>query len=143
MHPDPAHLPPVHHPPLPACSCPSSCNVEDYTNLVQMEHCRLAGLYDLNQSNPWVAQQLLQWITNITETYAVDGLRLDTVPYVWPTFWTQFQASADMVRACRRQAAWRGAPVALRARAATAASRPVDAAAGGCSTSWARWTPAT
>lgn len=75
------------------CSiCPSGqCNVQDYTNLVQMEHCRLAGLYDLNQTNPWVAQQTLAWITNITTQYKVDGLRLDTAPYVWPSFWTQFQ----------------------------------------------------
>lgn len=79
------------------CSnCPANCEVNDYTNGVQMEHCRLAGLYDLNQSNPWVAAQLVQWIQNITTEYNIDGLRLDTVPYVWPSFWTQFQAAADM-----------------------------------------------
>jgi alpha-amylase len=42
--------------------CPAGCDVQDYTNLPQMEHCRLAGLLDLNQTAPSVAARLrLLW----------------------------------------------------------------------------------
>lgn len=49
---------------------------------VQVEHCRLAGLPDLNQSDPWVSAQLTQWVSNIITTYGFDGLRIDTVAEV-------------------------------------------------------------
>lgn len=36
-------------------SVAAGCNVQNYTDPVTMEHCRLAGLLDLNQTNPAVA----------------------------------------------------------------------------------------
>lgn len=77
-------------------NCPSGCIINDYTNPIEMEHCRLAGLMDLNQSNPLVASLLLDWISNMTETYSVDGYRIDTIPYVWPWFWTEFSKAAGV-----------------------------------------------
>ena len=91
----------------------------------KVEHCRLAGLPDLNQSNPWVAQQLTQWISGIVSKYSLDGIRIDTIPEVcipccagaaclghdWdpllrhcfafvlqvePEFWAQFQSAAQV-----------------------------------------------
>ena len=38
-------------------------------NQWNVEHCRLAGLPDLNQENPFVREQLLQWVENIKNTY--------------------------------------------------------------------------
>ena len=79
--------------------CPNGgCNVADYTDLVQMEHCRLDGLRDFNQtdeSGP-VASALYAWITGLVANYSVDGLRIDTLPYVHPAFWKKFQAAAGV-----------------------------------------------
>jgi alpha-amylase len=81
------------------CSgCPSGCNVNDYTDHTQMEHCRLAGLMDFNNTDPEgaVANELLQWIQFVVAVTFADGLRIDTVPYVWPSFWTKFEAAAGV-----------------------------------------------
>eukprot|EP01099_Mayorella_cantabrigiensis_P000487 TRINITY_DN1227_c0_g1_i7.p1 TRINITY_DN1227_c0_g1~~TRINITY_DN1227_c0_g1_i7.p1 ORF type:complete len:506 (+),score=102.80 TRINITY_DN1227_c0_g1_i7:112-1518(+) len=76
--------------------CPSSCNIEDFNNAYQTEHCRLAGLPDLNQDVSYVKQTLLQWITDLVQNYSIDGLRIDTVPEVPKSFWTDFQNSAGV-----------------------------------------------
>lgn len=63
-----------------------------------MEHCRLAGLMDFNQTdeNGVNANKLYTWINALVSNYSVDGLRVDTVPYVKPEFWLQFEASAGV-----------------------------------------------
>jgi len=76
--------------------CPSSCNIENYQNQPEVEHCRLAGLPDLNQSNSDVNNKLKSWIANLVSTYSVDGLRIDTVPEVEKSFWSGFQSSAGV-----------------------------------------------
>ena len=84
------------------CSnCPAGCNVEDYTNLVQMEHCRLAALMDLDNSDPAgpVAAALLGWIRDLVANYSIDGLRVDTLPYVHPAFWREFVTAAGGLHA--------------------------------------------
>jgi len=84
------------------CSgCPAGCDVNDYQNLVQMEHCRLAGLMDFNQSdaNGSNAELLYSWIAGLVANYSVDGLRIDTLPYVHPTFWQRFVAAAGGIYA--------------------------------------------
>lgn len=47
-------------------------------------------LPDLNQSSPLVSQYLIQNAIWWIETGGVDGLRIDTFPYVSRTFWQQF-----------------------------------------------------
>lgn len=47
-------------------------------------------LPDLNQSNPLVSQYLIQNAIWWIETGGVDGLRLDTFPYVSRTFWQKY-----------------------------------------------------
>lgn len=47
-------------------------------------------LPDLNQENPVVAQYLVQNAIWWIETGALDGLRIDTFPYVGRAFWQQF-----------------------------------------------------
>jgi hypothetical protein len=46
---------------------------------------------DLKQEDPWVAQQLIDWMAGLQKTYAFEGVRIDTVPYVNQSFWHQFQ----------------------------------------------------
>jgi len=76
--------------------CPSNCQIQDFQNQPQVEHCRLAGLPDLDQSNPTVSNALYSWIANLTKTYNIDGYRIDTVPEVSASFWPGFQKSAGV-----------------------------------------------
>jgi len=79
--------------------CPNGgCNVADYTDLTEMEHCRLAGLMDFNQTdeNGDNAQLLYEWIEGLVGNYSIDGLRVDTTPYVHPAFWRNFEESAGI-----------------------------------------------
>ncbi len=78
--------------------CPSDCNINNYEDIPEMEHCRLSGLMDLDQTDPNgpVATALLSWISDLVSTYNADGLRIDTVPYVTDAFWQRFEASAGV-----------------------------------------------
>jgi alpha-amylase len=72
-------------------------NPDDFQNNQQrVENCRLAGLPDLKQENPYVQQQLYQWIQYMVQTYGFDGLRVDTTPEVPKDFWTGFSQSAGV-----------------------------------------------
>jgi alpha-amylase len=46
-----------------------------------------------------VAQALLAWIAGLTANFSADGLRIDTLPYVHPSFWQEFQAAAGGMHA--------------------------------------------
>lgn len=50
------------------------------------------NLPDLNQDNALVFTELSQWTKNLITTYNVDGLRIDTVPYVSKKFWSTWKA---------------------------------------------------
>jgi alpha-amylase len=80
------------------CTGCNGCDVSDYTDLTQMEHCRLAGLMDFNQTdeNGANAEKLYDWITGLIANYSIDGLRVDTTPYVHPAFWQRFEAAAGV-----------------------------------------------
>lgn len=52
---------------------------------------------DLNQSNPLVAQYLIQNAMWWIETADLDGIRLDTFPYVDRTYWHNFDAALHRV----------------------------------------------
>lgn len=66
------------------CTGCSQCSVSNYTDHPQVEHCRLFGLPDLNQSMPIVRDTLVEWIYDMIPKYGFDGMRLDTVPYITP-----------------------------------------------------------
>jgi alpha-amylase len=73
------------------------CSIEqsDYdNNQWRVENCRLSGLPDLSQENPFVRQYLLKWIKNMVKKYQFDGIRIDTVAHVPKDFWTEFRMSA-------------------------------------------------
>ncbi len=73
-------------------------NSEDWNggNQWRVENCRLAGLPDLKQENPWVEATLLAWIKDLVKNYTVDGLRLDTVPEIVKPFWEKFSKAAGV-----------------------------------------------
>jgi neopullulanase len=52
---------------------------------------------DLNQENPLVSQYLIQNALWWVETANLDGIRLDTFPYVGRTFWHNFHAELHSV----------------------------------------------
>jgi len=78
--------------------CTTICDITDFSTLFSSncEHCRLAGLPDLNQDNSYVAQQLNSWIKNLVQEYNFDGIRVDTTPEVKPTFWKTFNQAAGV-----------------------------------------------
>jgi len=51
------------------------------------------GMPDLNQENPLVEQYLIQNAMWWVETVNLDGIRLDTFPYVGRSFWHDFHAT--------------------------------------------------
>jgi glycosidase len=51
------------------------------------------GMPDLNQEDPTVAQYLIQNALWWVETIGIDGIRLDTFPYVGRAFWHDFHAA--------------------------------------------------
>jgi glycosidase len=52
---------------------------------------------DLNQENPLVSQYLIQNALWWVETASIDGIRLDTFPYVGRAFWHDFHAALHSV----------------------------------------------
>ncbi|KAK4686429.1 hypothetical protein P7C73_g3699, partial [Tremellales sp. Uapishka_1] len=66
----------------------------DYENQTSVEYCWLGDnnlpLMDVNTENPTVISTLNTWIGNLTETYAIDGLRVDAAKHVPGAFWQSF-----------------------------------------------------
>ena len=56
----------------------------------------MSGLPDLNQDNPYVRQQLKDWIKNLVQTYNLDGIRIDTIPEVPKNFWDEYAQAAGV-----------------------------------------------
>ena len=46
-------------------ACPQYCNIDDFGDQNQVELCRLVGLPDLNQTNPYVSNVLTTWIHDL------------------------------------------------------------------------------
>lgn len=61
-----------------------------------MAACILQGLPDLNQSEPFVHQQLLSLVNSTLTKFDFDGLRLDTVKHVNKHFWRNYSQAAGV-----------------------------------------------
>ena len=72
------------------------CPIKNFTNMTQILYCRLGTLPDLDQRNPFVRQTLLTWIHDLVRKYNIDGLRIDTVPYVFKDFMAEFVNSSGV-----------------------------------------------
>jgi alpha-amylase len=74
------------------------CDIKDYTNQTEVEQCWLGDnilpLADLNTEDPSIVKALNSWISDFTQKYNVDGLRLDTVKHIRKDFWPDFAKSA-------------------------------------------------
>eukprot|EP01025_Chloroclados_australasicus_P020729 TRINITY_DN21871_c0_g1_i3.p1 TRINITY_DN21871_c0_g1~~TRINITY_DN21871_c0_g1_i3.p1 ORF type:complete len:1000 (-),score=74.15 TRINITY_DN21871_c0_g1_i3:199-3174(-) len=77
-------------------SCDSYCSIRDWDDEYQVEHCRLAGLPDLNQTDPVVREFLLNWVSGIVTKYGFDGIRIDTVKNVARDFWPLYSTAAGV-----------------------------------------------
>ena len=51
---------------------------------------------DLNTTDPFVVDAYYSWIKLLTSTFAIDGLRIDTVKHVQQSFWSGFNSAAGI-----------------------------------------------
>jgi alpha-amylase len=77
-------------------ACPQYCNIDDFGDQNQVELCRLVGLPDLNQTNPYVSNVLTTWIHDLVANYSFDGIRIDTVCEVNKAFWGDFKEASGV-----------------------------------------------
>jgi alpha-amylase len=71
-----------------------ACEVTQYTCMTEeIYHCRLANLPDLNQSVPFVKDQLTKAVNWALDTFDFDGIRMDTVMYIRQSFWVDFYSN--------------------------------------------------
>ncbi|EFC43633.1 predicted protein [Naegleria gruberi] len=70
------------------------CQINNWSNQTEVEYCRLADLPDLDQSNNFVYKTLSNWITDfVLNTFGFDGIRIDTVPEISKTFWSDLKTN--------------------------------------------------
>ncbi|KAH7361461.1 alpha-amylase A type-3 [Plectosphaerella cucumerina] len=67
----------------------SRCEI-NYGNQNSIETCWIAGLPDINTSNPDVRTAFHDWVRWFVREYGFDGLRFDTVKHVEKSFWPDF-----------------------------------------------------
>jgi alpha-amylase len=60
----------------------------DWSNWTNVEDWWLFCLPDVDTENPRVIQLYLDWINNLIRDFGIDGIRIDTIPYVPKTFWS-------------------------------------------------------
>ena len=72
------------------------CDIVDWNNQWQVENCRLSGLPDLKQENPFVKNTLIDWIRDLINKYGFDGIRIDTIMEVPKDFWDSFRSAAGV-----------------------------------------------
>ncbi|EGD72064.1 hypothetical protein PTSG_00083 [Salpingoeca rosetta] len=70
----------------------SYCQIQDWTDMHQIQYCRLANLPDLAQENSFVATTLQNWVLDVINRYNIDGLRFDTVLEVPVDIWKAYAA---------------------------------------------------
>ncbi|KAL4459197.1 hypothetical protein ABPG75_014062 [Micractinium tetrahymenae] len=78
--------------------CGAYCDIPDNATLEQRWDCELSGLPDLNQSHPYVRQQLASWVKTMQGQLSIHLLRLDAAGNVHPDFfpWLDEQTPFQM-----------------------------------------------
>jgi len=69
----------------------SSCEI-NYNDQGSIEKCWLAGLPDLKSESQYVQSVFQKWVQSLVSDYGFDGIRIDTIPYVPKSFWSQLNA---------------------------------------------------
>lgn len=61
-----------------------SCEIQDYQNASQVRNCELSSLPDLNQTIPYVRQEIVEFMNHLIDT-GVAGFRMDACKHMEPT----------------------------------------------------------
>lgn len=61
-----------------------TCAIENYLDPVQVRNCELVGLHDLNQTVPWVRDQIVNYLNKLISLGA-GGFRVDAAKHMWPS----------------------------------------------------------
>lgn len=72
------------------------CQIVNWNDQHEVEYCRLANLPDINQENDYVKNYLKTWIHDLVQKYDFDGIRIDTIPEVPKSFWSEYGQSAGV-----------------------------------------------
>jgi alpha-amylase len=76
------------------------CLIDSSVDQTIVEQCWLGDeslpLPDLNTEDDRVVQILNDWVKNIVQEYAVDGLRIDTVKHIRKDFWPTWAQSSGV-----------------------------------------------
>ncbi|EME46703.1 glycoside hydrolase family 13 protein [Dothistroma septosporum NZE10] len=77
-----------------------SIDYNDVANITQVEQCwegsQNVPLPDVRTEDSSIASTLDNWISGLVSDYSIDGLRIDSVMEVNPSFWAAFQSSAGV-----------------------------------------------
>ncbi len=80
------------------------CPVTDYQNATNAEECWTGDDYlilpDLNTENALVVSKWQSWVSNITQFYGIDGIRLDACLELNKPFFTSFESAAGVYMIC-------------------------------------------
>ncbi|KAJ7349293.1 glycoside hydrolase family 13 protein [Mycena albidolilacea] len=72
----------------------------DFSNITSEQQCWLGDtkvpLPDLNTENSEVIAKYSDWISDLVQTYSIDGLRIDAAKHVRKAFWPAFAKSAGV-----------------------------------------------
>ncbi|KAF7359395.1 Not1-domain-containing protein [Mycena sanguinolenta] len=72
----------------------------DYSNITSEQQCWLGdtqvALPDLDTENADVISRYSTWISDLVQTYSIDGLRIDAAKHVRKQFWPAFASSAGV-----------------------------------------------
>ena len=78
----------------------SWCTITDENDLTQVITCSLGSfsnpLPDVDTTAPSIRATYATWIKTLISTYAIDGLRIDSVKNVEMSFWPSFQSAAGI-----------------------------------------------
>jgi len=69
-----------------------NCTI-DWSNATSVSDWWLFCLPDVNTESPKVVQLYLDWVNNMVKEFDIDGLRIDTIPYVPKKFWRTLTAN--------------------------------------------------
>lgn len=61
-----------------------ACSIDNYNDPYQVRNCELVGLPDLNQSIPYVREQIINFLNRLIDI-GVAGFRVDASKHMWPS----------------------------------------------------------
>ncbi|XP_054738190.1 alpha-amylase 2-like isoform X2 [Anastrepha obliqua] len=62
----------------------ATCAINNYNDANQVRNCELVGLKDLDQSNSWVQERIVEFLNKLINL-GVAGFRVDAAKHMWPS----------------------------------------------------------